>query len=126
MLTIRKEQLAVFQKMASQDFEDRMVLHIGEFFPEFMRQLGEERSRELIRYGIQRASAYRFQLEPDVCNYINFMVVFGRDFDRDPALPWARTILNDPALPAPSAKVEALHKAAAALQPSPEDSDGGS
>jgi hypothetical protein len=118
MLTIRKEQFAIFQKVASEDFQNRMVSHIRQFFPQSMEQLGEPDIRDLIRYGIGRAATYKFQLEPDVCNYIDFMVVFGRDFDRDPALPWASSILNDPALPGPSVRVSELHKAVAALEPS--------
>lgn len=117
MLTIRKEQYAVFQKVACEDFENRMVSHIEGFFPRCTAQLGEPGVRDFIRYGIQRSASYNFQLEPDVCNYIDLMVVFGRDFDRDPALPWASSILNDPELPGPSAKVYELHNAATALQP---------
>jgi hypothetical protein len=118
MLTIRKEQFAVFQKVACDDFENRMVSHIKEFFPQQAEHLGEAGIRDLIRYGIQRAATYQFELEPDVCNYIDFMLVFGRDFDRDPALSWASCILNDPALPKPAVRVRELHKAAAALQSS--------
>ncbi len=117
MLKIRPEQFAVFQKASSESFQDRMVSHIKQFFPLSIEQLGEPAIRDLIRYGIQRSAAYQFRLEPDVCNYIDFMVVFGRDFDRDPALPWASSILNDPALPGPSVRVTELHKAAAALEP---------
>ena len=119
MLTIRKEQFAVFQQAASESFQDRMLSHINEFFPQSLEQHGELDIRELIAYGIQRAATYNFQLEPDVCNYIDLMIVFGRDFDRDPALAWASAILNDPALQGPSAKVAELQRAAAALNPSP-------
>ncbi len=118
MLTIRKEQFAVFQQAASESFQDRMLSHIKEFFPQSFEKHGELGIRELVSYGIQRAATYHCQLEPDVCNYIDLMIVFGRDFDNDPAFPWASSILNDPALPGPSAKVTELHKAAAALNPS--------
>jgi hypothetical protein len=118
MLTIRNEQFAVFQQVASESFQDRMLSHINEFFPQSLGQHGELGIRELITYGIQRAATYNFQLEPDVCNYIDLMIVFGRDFDHDPALPWASSILNDPALKGPSAKFIELHKVAAALEPS--------
>ena len=118
MLKIRPEQFAVFQKASSESFQDRMVSHIKQFFPQSMEQLGEPAIRDLIHYGIQRSATYQFRLEPDVCNYIDFMVVFGRDFDRDPALPWASSILNNPSLQGPSVRVAELHKAAAALESS--------
>ena len=118
MLKIRPEQFAVFQKASSEDFQDRMVSHIKQFFPQSMERLGEPGVRDLIRYGIQRSATYQFHLEPDVCNYIDLMVVFGRDFDRDPALPWASSILNDHALQGAAVRVSELHKAVAALEPS--------
>jgi hypothetical protein len=112
MHTIRKEQFAVFQKVASQNFENRMLSHIKKCFPKQMQELGEPRMRELIRYGIQRTASYRIRKQPDICMYIDIMIVFGRDFDRDPALPWASGILGDKSLPGPAAKIIELHKAA--------------
>jgi hypothetical protein len=126
MLTIRKQQFAVFQKAASEEFEARMMAHIQKFFPHRMAELGEASVRDLIRYGIERAASYRISQEPEVCKYIGIMVVFGRDFDRDPQLPWASAILREPNFPSSSVRVTELHKAAvAALRPKGTD-DGGS
>lgn len=124
MLTIRKEQFAVFQKVAVEDFENRMLDHIKQFFPDRLEQPGEAAMRGLIRYGIQRAASYDIEEQPDVCQFIDFMIVFGRDFDRDPALPWASSILNNAEIPGPSAKIYELQQAAAALQPAAEHDDG--
>jgi hypothetical protein len=124
MLTIRKEQLAIFQKVSSQNFENRMLSHIKKFFPKRMEELGEPGTRELIRYGIQRSASYRIRKQPDICKYIGIMVVFGRDFDRDPKLPWASTVLNDRSLPGPSVTVGELHKAAIEFKSRQESSDG--
>lgn len=115
MLTIRKEQMAVFEKDAENDFENRMLSHIKEFFREQNERLAEASLRELIRYGVDRAAAYGIELQPDVCQYIDLMLVFGRDFDRDPALPWASSILNDPEIAGPSARIYELQSAVAAL-----------
>ncbi len=126
MLTIRKQQLAVFQKAASEEFEARMMAHIQKFFPEHMTKLGEPAARDLIRFGVQRAANYRISQEREVCKYIGIMVVFGRDFDHDPQLPWASAILREPNFPSSSVRVTELHKAAvAALRPKETD-DGGS
>ncbi|HKV24495.1 MAG TPA: hypothetical protein VJN93_07870 [Candidatus Acidoferrum sp.] len=123
MFTIRKEQFAIFQKKAVEDFESQMLVHLRQFFPEQAQQLGEPGMRDLIRYGIQRAASYEIVEQPDVCQYIDFMIAFGRDFDRDPDLPWASAVLNDPEIPGPSAKVFELQQAAAALNPAVEDED---
>lgn len=116
MLTIRKEQMAVFEKVAEDDFENRMLSHIKEFFPEHYERLAESSLREFIHDGVDRAAAYGIEWQPDVCLYIDLMLVFGRDFDRDPALPWASTILNDPEIPGPTARIYELQNAVAALQ----------
>jgi hypothetical protein len=124
MLTIRKEQFAVFQKVASQSFESQMLSHIRKCFRKQMEELGEPRVREVIRYGIQRSASYRIRKQRDICMYIDMMILFGRDFDRDPALPWASRVLEDKSLPGPSARVTELHHAAIEYQNRKEDHDG--
>jgi hypothetical protein len=126
MLTIRKEQLAVFQKVASQNFENRTLSHIKKCFPKQMGTLGEPGTRDLIRYGIQRSASYRFRKQSDICKYIDIMVIFGRDFDRDPELPWAAGVLNDRSLPSPSARASELHRAAVEVMCREEGGNGGS
>jgi hypothetical protein len=112
MLTIRKEQLAVFGPLGKKAFEDRMLTHLKKVFPEQSESLGEPKLRESIQYGTQRAAAYRILSERDVCKYIDLMILYGRDFDKDPNLPWAQSILQNHAIRNPSSKIERLYKAA--------------
>jgi hypothetical protein len=112
MLTIRREQIDAFRRPAILDFENRMIEHIAKFFPKLFAELGEEKMRLTIQYGIKRAESYGIVAERDVCKYVNLMVACGRDFDRDPALPWARRVLNDPRVEAPSDRTEHLVNAA--------------
>jgi hypothetical protein len=112
MITIRKEQLAVFGPLGKKAFEDRVVTHIKKVFPEQSQSLGEPKLRETIQYGTQRAAAYKIISERDVCKYIDLMILYGRDFDKDPNLPWAQSILQNQAIRNPSSKIERLYKAA--------------
>jgi len=112
MLTIRKEQLAVFGPVGKKAFEDRMVAHLKRVFPDKSEVLGEPQLRETIQYGTQRAAAYRIISERDVCRYIDLMILYGRDFDKDPHLPWAQSTLENRALRNPTSKIERLYKAA--------------
>ncbi len=112
MLTIRKEQLAIFGPLGQKAFEDRMLGHLKKVFPEQSQAIGEPKLRETIQYGTQRAAAYRITSERDVCKYIDLMIFYGRDFDKDPNLPWAQTILQNKAIRDPSSKIERLYKAA--------------
>jgi len=112
MFTIRKEQMAAFGPLGKKAFEDRVVDHLKRAFPQQSEALGEEKMRETIHYGTQRAAAYRITAERDVCKYIDLMVLYGRDFDKDPKLPWAQSVLQNQAIKNPSTKVERLYREA--------------
>ena len=64
---------------------------------------------ELVRYASQRASAYGFVSEQDVCKYVDLTLLFGRDFDRDPSLGWAEAILLDPDFKSPTERAGELY-----------------
>lgn len=120
MLTIRKEQMAVFGPLGKKAFEDRMLTHLKKVFPEQSESLGEPKLREIIQYGTQRAAAYRIITERDVCKYIDLMIFYGRDFDKDAKLPWAQSILQNQAIRNPSSKIERLYKAAKKQENNPQ------
>ena len=112
MFTIRKEQTAAFGPLGKKAFEDRVVAHLKKVFPAQSEALGEPTVRETIQYGTQRAAAYRITSERDVCKYIDLMIFYGRDFDKDPNHPWAQAVLQNQTLRNPSTKVDRLFKAA--------------
>ena len=112
MLTIRKEQLAAFGPLGQKAFEQRMLVHIKKIFPEQFKSLGEPKLRETIQYGTQHAAAYKIASERDVCKYIDLMLIYGCDFDKDPNLPWAQTVLQNQNIRNPSSKIDRLYKAA--------------
>jgi hypothetical protein len=112
MLTIRKEQMSVFGPLGEKAFEDRMLAHLKKIFPEQSEALREPKLRETIQYGTQRAADYHITSERDVCKYVDLMILYGRDFDKDSNHPWAQSILQNQAIRNPSSKIERLCKAA--------------
>ena len=112
MFTIRQQHLAAFEQVALEQFEDTVAAHLQENFAEECAALGDSAVHELIAQGVGRAAAYGIEAETDVCLYIDLMVLFGRDFDRDPKLPWASAILRDPKWEDPSARVNHLYDTA--------------
>ena len=110
MLTIRQAQFAVLSQLEVRKFEEWMLAHLRQFFPQQSSAMGESRLREAIQYGIERAATYDVTTRRDVCKYIDLMIVFGRDFDTDKRFPWAGEILGKRRNP--SAKIRALHEAA--------------
>jgi hypothetical protein len=112
MLTIRKEQFAVFEKEEIKKFEEPTYLHLNILYPERCQDIGEPKLRRMIQYGIKRAASHGIQLENDVRKYIEVMLVLGPDFDNDPHFPWAASILTDESLKDPKLKASRLHETA--------------
>lgn len=126
MLQIRKEQSDSFSVVMRRKFNNRMVLHIQECFPEHYEKLREDNTRELVDIGVDKAATYDIVSERDVCKFIDLMLGFGVDFDENPEYPWASDILNDETLNSPSIKTNKLYDAAMEhLEQSPEFQSGG-
>jgi hypothetical protein len=100
MFTIRKEQVAVLSKVEARTIESRQLSHIRETYPKKVDALGEDKIREIIRDAPKRATKYGFKGDPHVLKYVEVMVLWGRDFDADPQLPWAAQILRKRKKPA--------------------------
>ena len=108
-MMIRSEQIKALSKDNAKTFEERMAVHLRKCFRSRCDAMGEQKVLETIRYGVDRAASYDVKSERDLCRYIDLMMVFGRDFDRSPDLPWASKILNDGVLKSPTAKIERLY-----------------
>lgn len=93
MLRIKSAQVAVLGRTFVDDFVERMVVHLGTYFPRPCGALGPDGLRALIRRGIERAQGHGIASERDVCVFLGLMLTFGEDFDK--ALPWARAIVRD-------------------------------
>ncbi|MCJ7821086.1 MAG: hypothetical protein MUP53_07770 [Bacteroidales bacterium] len=108
MLKIRKEQMATFRAAAFKRFEDDMVEHVKEFFPNHYRTAGEPIVRNVIQYGIERSQIYGFITERNMCLYITVMFMLGSNFDTDFFFPWAPVILKDKSETDPSVRADKL------------------
>ena len=114
MLRIRKKQEEALRASRFAEFEDAMIVHLKQFFPDACLALGNEALKEVIVQGIDRASNYGIISRRDVMLYIDIMLIIGRDFDSDPNMPWARLILVDPTLPEPARRMRRLYQTALA------------
>ena len=109
MLQLRHRQFEELRAVPLEGFEDQMVAHLREHFPDDCRAMDDAALRVWIRYGIERAEAHGLSSQRDVCKYLNLMMTFGRDFDvQEPTARWARPILGDPEISDPSARIERL------------------
>jgi hypothetical protein len=95
MLRIRKEQMEAFKNDILQKFEDRMSLYLRSQFPEKTQKIQEPELRQMIHAGTFQAQKYKVTLEPDVCRFLECMMVHGVNFDTDPKTAWAGKILRN-------------------------------
>ncbi|MBM4039868.1 MAG: hypothetical protein FJ290_15290 [Planctomycetes bacterium] len=115
MLRIRPKQMKAFEEAAAKGFQDRMVEHIGQFFPKHLAVFGEPAIRQAVSLGIDRGSVYGFATEHDLCLYIDLMLLLGSLFDEDPQYPWAEAILNDKGITDNATRAERLYDEAMAF-----------
>lgn len=109
MVVIRDQQMKTLEGFASKTFEDRVFAHLVRTWPERCSALGEAEVRASIRKGIDLAAGYGITSQSDVAGYIDLMYVHGWDFDRDPAMLWAASILQDQDLQ-PHTKMQRLYE----------------
>lgn len=107
MLTIRDQQMRAFRSAGLRRFEDKMVRHLMQFWPERCAAIGESAVRASVRQGVESAQRHGIVVEFDVARYLDLMYALSFDFDTSPATPWAAAILADPAR-TPGAKVDRL------------------
>ncbi|MEA1932862.1 MAG: hypothetical protein U9N60_00265 [Thermodesulfobacteriota bacterium] len=96
------------KQIPAKAFENSMVEHIREFFPNHYRVAGKPVVGEVIKYGIMQAKKYDFTSERNVCLYITVMFMLGSNFDSDILFPWAADILEDKNMPDPTARADKL------------------
>lgn len=115
MLTIRQEQMQALGRVRRLGFEDRLARHARKFFPEPCREMDDVALRGVCRRAIRRAAHYDMVAEADVARFLSLMLVFGRRFDEDPSLPWARRVLAQDI--GPTLKSQRLYFAALEHEP---------
>jgi hypothetical protein len=95
MLTIRREQMDIFQLAARADFEERALVHVRKVFGEHVHALGDEAARMLVRSACARAQALDIRREANVLLFVDLLFAAGDKFEAHADWEWARTILGD-------------------------------
>lgn len=95
MIAIRPEQMKTFSEVEIRKFEDRVIVHLQTSFPDQVGGIPEPKLRATIRKSLADASNYNVRDEVDVWRYIEYVVRYGADFDKNPATSWAGEILRN-------------------------------
>ena len=113
MLTIRKEQMEVLSRAQEEGFINDLCI---------MRRVNFQNKRvncrikmyaTISQQAIEKSKHYGITEKADVCRYLNFMFIYGFDFDEEEQ--WAKDILNNPHTKLGETKMLELHEAALKL-----------
>lgn len=113
MLIIRDAQMAVLEAPFLAQFETFMMRHLREDFTDEVSHMQDAALLSFIRYGVQSAKRHGATLTTSYGQYIDLMVVLGRDFVEDKAMPWASATLRDPSVASPDERFDRLSFVAA-------------
>jgi hypothetical protein len=96
VFVIRREQ---FESLAAAHRRERSRQSVARLRRQFPEKLAADRisDSELERHidhNLARAALYAIEDDADLASYLDYMVVLGPRFDEDPALPWARRVLE--------------------------------
>lgn len=100
MLVIRTAQL---DALAEGTLERRIVDHLREHFPRKCE--GLDSVTAFVREGIAKARSYGFTYAPHLCQFVDLLMMFGRDLDTDPRHAWAGDVLRDPEIDHPGTRM---------------------
>ena len=94
MLIIRKEQMEALRTSMSRRFEQRMLEHIKNIFPDRIKQVSDEKIRTVIQNSINKAESYSIVYEDDIRRFIEYLIIYGTQLDTKPETRWIGEILQ--------------------------------
>jgi hypothetical protein len=114
LLKVRKEQIEAFKPQAEASFVSKVVDYLRENhadvlvqFPEEaspVKEISEERLREMARNGIARARAYGMTWESSITAFVVLMFVIAPNFDDHPLI---HRVLSDEKV-GPNSRIDQL------------------
>ena len=113
MFVMSKALIDALAQSAREAFEDRMYMHVHKRFPNRCARLGEQKVRQRIREGMQRAEHHGMRRITDIAQFIRFMFVIHHSFDTCVRTRWAGSILRDTNL-LPEERLEKIRQLGAA------------
>ena len=99
MLTIRKDQIAILNESLRNQFQVRMISHIAGGYPKQFQEWGEQRTREFVLAGIEKAATLGIAAEGAIAVLIELMIEVGAAFEHSPDRTWVHNILTHPTIP---------------------------
>jgi hypothetical protein len=114
MFVIRREQLRAMRPDRA-ELHTWIAQHLREHFAEQTEEMDDDSLLAFAAEGDGRAFEYGIEDAVAVCKFVDLMILLGKDFDTNPAYPWAAAILKDSSM-SPSDRIDAVTRTASSLQ----------
>lgn len=88
MLRIRKEQMDVFRAYMRGQFEQRLVKHLREKFPDRTKDFPDESLRVVVQNSVKKAESYGIEYENDLRRFIEYWMIYGNQMDIQEETRW--------------------------------------
>lgn len=99
MLTIRKEQTDKLGEVIEKSFKINTIKRLREKYPQETNGKDDKKMMDFIQTGINKAEKHNIIERRDISAYLEYMMVYGEDFDNDPENDWATKVLKIKDLP---------------------------
>jgi hypothetical protein len=106
MLTIRSEQLRVFELAAIERFVEGAIAHVRRYFPDRVAGLDDAELRHIVNRTAENAAGHGLKSERDVLLYLNLAALHGWEFETDPDCRWMAAALAYPVNSPPSERLQ--------------------
>lgn len=84
MLIIRKEQMAVFQEQAEQDFILSVIKQLRNDHPDVVKDVPEDTLHKRVAYGVRRAREYGMTWKNNLTTFVTLMFNLSPNFNKHP------------------------------------------
>ena len=93
-MIIYQKQMTQLSKHLLKNFENYASAYLRNKHAAALSQTSDLELGSLVREGINRSAHYEVPERREVLEFLDYMVLFGRNFDTDPTLKWAAEVFE--------------------------------
>lgn len=93
-IQISNEQLKKLEPYVLDNYINELVVHCDECYPYLRKTMGEEKLRDALNRGVDKAREQGFTQRGPVKFYIDLLIIFGWSFETDPQYTWIMDVLE--------------------------------
>ena len=99
VLTIRREQVAVFGTADREGFAAQVLPHLAEAHPAWFARHGADAAQRFVDRALDKGIGHGIAGRQAALTFVELLIEFGESFERSPEQAWAQGILGHRTLP---------------------------